>query len=87
MEVCKNKKPSVTEFNERLKLNGLEPMTSEEIDTMSRFSKAYQMEYERRNQIRKKVKLVLWIIIISIVGVLDILGIEIIEFITKMINK
>lgn len=84
MKMGKNEVPDVKEFNKKLKLNNLEPMTSDELASMMRFKKAYQMEINQRSKIRKRVKLVLWIIVIAVAGILDILSIEIIEFIIKL---
>lgn len=84
MTFSKNEVPDVNKFNEQLKLNNLEPMTSDEIASMMRFKKAYQMEMKRISKIRKKVKLVLWIMVIVIAGILDIMSIEIIELIIEL---
>lgn len=84
MEMNKNEVPDVKKFNEQLKLNNLEPMTSDEVASMMRFKKAYQIEMKRRSKIRKKVKLVLWIMVIVIAGIMDIMSIEIIDLIIEL---
>lgn len=55
------KRKRVNEFNKKLEMNGLQPVTIQEFDNMEKFKKAYEMEQVRVNQNRNMRMLVLLI--------------------------
>lgn len=74
-------------FNDKMRINGRQPVTKKEYEDMKLFAKAYQLELDRKKRQRKRLKVVFWVVVVVSMEVAALYVIEILGLWMKLIGR
>ena len=87
MEHEKNSDLGHKAFNDKMRINGGQPVTKKEYKDMKLFARAYQLELDRKKRQGKRLRTVFWIVVIVSMEVAALYVIEIFGLWIKLIGR